>query len=125
MTIVDIFLLVLIISATALCIYLIISMRRISRTVDLMQADIHQFMEAATPAVQKLESITEKLDNITSTTERHVIEVSDTIDGYVDRSKQYIATLKSESKHNQVVSLINSMRAIVRGFSAFLRDLKA
>ena len=125
MTIVDIFLLVLIISATALCIYLIISLRKISRNVDLMQADIHQFMEAATPAVQKLESITERLDNITSTTERHVVEVSDTIDGYVERSKQYIATLKSESTHNQVVSLINNLRAIVRGFSAFLRDLKA
>jgi hypothetical protein len=125
MSIIDILLLVLIISATALCIYLIISLRKISRNVDLMQTDIHRFLEAATPAVEKLESIAEKLDNITSTTERHVIEVSDSIDGYVERSKQYLATLKSESTQNQVVSLINNLRAIVRGFSVFLRDLKA
>jgi uncharacterized protein YoxC len=125
MTIADIFLLVLIISATALCIYLIISLRKISRNIDSMQADIHRFLEAATPAVQKLESIAEKLDNITSTTERHVVEVSDTIDGYVEKGKHYIETLKSESTQNQVVSLINNLRAIVKGLSAFLRDLKA
>jgi hypothetical protein len=125
MTIVDIFLLVLIISATALCIYLVFSLRKINRNVDLMQEDLHKFLEAATPAVQKLESIAERLDNITSTTERHVMDVSDTIDGYVEKSKQYITTLKSESKHNQVVSLINNLRAVVKGVSVFLRDLKA
>jgi hypothetical protein len=101
-----------------------ISLRKISRKVDIMQADIHQFMEAATPVVKKLESVADSLDNITSTTERHFIEVSDTIDGYVEKSKQYIATLKKESTQNQVVSLINNLRAIVKGFSAFLRDLR-
>ncbi len=125
MSLMDILLLILIISASALCIYMIISIRKISRNVDQMQADIHRFLEAATPAVQQLESISKRLDNITSTTERHVIEVSDTIDGYVEKGKHYIDTLKSESTQNQVVSLINNLRAIVRGLSAFLRDLKA
>jgi uncharacterized membrane-anchored protein len=125
MAIVDIFLLVLIISATVLCFYLIISLRKISRNVDLMQADIHQFMEAATPVVRKLENVADRLDNISSTAERHVTDVSDTIDGYVERSKQYVETLKSESTNNQVVSLISNLRAIVKGLSVFLRDLRA
>lgn len=125
MTIVDIFLLVLIISATALCIYLIISLRRISRNVDLMQADFHHFIENTIPAINRLENVAEKLDNITSTTERHFIDVSDTIDLYKEKSKQYIEIFKSESKHNQIVSLISSLRAIIKGISVFLRDLKA
>lgn len=125
MTIVDIFLLVLIISATALCIYLIISLRRISRNVDLMQADFHHFIENTTPAIKTLEDVAKKLDNITSTTERHFIDVSDTIDLYKEKSKQYIEIFKSESKHNQIVSLISSLRAIIKGISVFLRDLKA
>ena len=125
MTIVDIFLLVLISSASALCIYLIISLRKISRNVDLMQADFHNFVETATPVMNTLEDVAKKLDNITSTTERHVIDVSDTIDGYKDKSKQYLEKFRYESKPNQIVSLIHSFRAIIKGFSVFLRDLKA
>ena len=125
MTIVDIFLLVLIISATALCIYLIISLRKISLNVDLMQVDFHNFVETAVPVMSTLEDVAKKLDNITSTTERHVIDVSDTIDDYKNKGKEYLEKFSGESKHNQVVSLIHSLRAIIKGFSVFLRDLKA
>ena len=125
MTIVDIFLLVLIISATALCVFLIISIRKISRNVDLMQVDIHDLIETSTPVIKKLEDVVEKLDNITSTTERHVIDVSDTIDGYKEKSKQYLDSFRGEGKHNQVVSLISSLRAIIKGFSVFLKNLNA
>lgn len=125
MTLDDVLIILLIISATVLCIYLIISLRKLSRNVDQMQKDFHDFMEAATPAVRKLESIAERLDNITSTTERHVTNVSDTIDGYVEKGKQYVDTLKHESTQNQVVSLISNLRAIVKGVSVFLKDLRA
>lgn len=125
MTIVDIFLLVLIISATALCIFLIISIRKINRNVDLMQVDVHDFIEAITPVIKRLEDVAIKLDNITSTTERHFLDVSDTIDGYKEKSRQYLHKFRSESKPNQVISLINNLRAIAKGFSVFLRDFKA
>ena len=125
MTIVDILLLVLIISASALCIYLIISLRKISRNVDLMQVDFHNLVETAAPVMNTLEDIAKKLDNITTTTERHFLDVSDTIDGYKDKSKQYLEKFRGESKDNQVVSLIQNLRAIIKGFSVFLRDLKA
>ena len=125
MTIVDIFLLVLISSASALCIYLIISLRKISRNVDLMQVDFHNFVETTVPVLSTLEDVAKKLDNITSTTERHILDVSDTIDGYKDKSKHYLEKFKSESTQNQVVSLIQNLRAIIKGVSVFLRDLKA
>ena len=119
---IDIFLVVLIIAATALCIALIYYIWKISNTVKAMQADINELSKNLHPL---LISTTELSDNIK--------EITGNAKAHVDISKNVVLSIKDrvdtilqfEEKvrrgiEGPVMSFIQEITALNNGLNTFL-----
>lgn len=124
MTIVDGLLVLLIVAAAALCIYLIISLKKLNQNVSLMQQDIHSLIEKTIPVIDNLNEISERAVNITSTTEYQVNDISEKINNIKNKISHLTTSLKLEKTENQVMIFLTNLRAAIKGLSAFLKEFK-
>ena len=69
MTLVNIFLIFLILSASALCIFVIVYLKRISEQVEAVRRDIHQLVENTIPILSNLEKVTQRASRIVTEAE--------------------------------------------------------
>ncbi len=123
MPIIDVLLSVLLVSGSALCIYLIISLKRIDKSIDSIRGDIHNLVDETIPVMKNLNEITEHITTVSSTTERQVLELNDRIEEIKGKVINFSKGFSKGGSDNQVVSMIHSIRAIIKGISAFLQNL--
>lgn len=105
--ILEIFEVVLLISATALCVYLIIFLKDLSKSVSEMQTDIHRIADQINPLLESLQSLSNS-----------VIIVSDEVKSQLSKTKWIVDEVKSK-----VESILNFERKVMEKVDSPLQDL--
>ncbi len=126
MTIIDIFLLVLIIVAIVLFIYLIISLKKINITLDYVQKDLSLLNEKLAPILENISIVTEKAVKISDETEKRVLDISESIQN-VKKTVAMFSFKNSGTNNysrNPVTDLVNNLTAISKGVATFWSKLK-
>ncbi len=125
MTIIDIFLLILIIVAIVLAIYLIISLKKINVTLDYVQKDLALLNEKLTPILDNMAVVTEKAIKISDETEKRVLDISETIQNVKSTvSKFSFKSSGGSYNKNPIVDLVNNLQAVSKGVATFWSKLK-
>ncbi len=127
MTILDIFLLILIIVAIVLFIYLIISIKKINVTLDYVQKDLSILNEKLAPILENISIVTEKAVRISDETEKRVFDISESIQNVKNTVAMFSFKNNSDTgnyNRNPVVDLVNNLHAVSKGIAAFWSKLK-
>jgi uncharacterized protein YoxC len=122
----EIFEVVLLISATALCIYLIYFLKNLTRSVSEIQTDIHRIADQINPLLESLQSLSNS-----------VIIVSDEVKSQLNKTKWIVDEVKSkvesvlsfekkvmEKVDAPVQDLLSNLKAIKRGVMTFFEALR-
>jgi uncharacterized protein YoxC len=124
MSIIDILLIILILSATALCLYAIIYLKRITENVEALTKDVHGFIEKTNPVVEKLGDATKKINRIVSEVEYYWEE----IDTSIKKIRERISGLTSIKNYRDVEypakELFKNIKAFAKGATAFWNAFK-
>jgi uncharacterized protein YoxC len=124
MTVINIFLILLIISASALCIFAIVYLKRIFEQIVVVKNDIHQIVQTTLPVLENLEDVTRRANKIVTEAENYW----DEIDRSIKNLRERVTNLKSLSKlrdaQNQATDLIKNFKAFAKGFNAFWQEYK-
>lgn len=124
MTVIDVLLIILLISASALCVTAIIYIKRISAQVESANRDIHNFILKVNPVIDNLEEVSRRTSRIISEVENYWNE----IDGAIKNIRERISGLTSLRKLHDVEypakDLIKNIKAFTKGASAFWNAFK-
>jgi len=69
---VDIFIVVLLISASALCFYLIYTLKKLAESINVMQKDIDKLVSTTIPVLENINQVSEKALRLTNMAEHQV-----------------------------------------------------
>ena len=126
MDFVFIFQIILLISASALCIYLIIYFNRITKSISSIEEDIKILAEDIKPLIKSTTALSNNINNITESaksqidiTKSIVTDVKDRVDlmlGFEERIR--------EGVEGPVIGLIKNLSAITKGIDTFWKTYK-
>ena len=121
MELVNIFYLILLASASGLCIALIISLYRITRSVGKIEIDIRDLTNQIKPLIASTTNLSEKLNFISDEAKQPIIIVKEMVEDIKDRID---VILEFEEKLRKGVEgplskLLNSLSGISNGVNAF------
>ena len=121
MTVIELLLIFLILAATVLCIYIILTLKKITARVDDLQKDLKQVTDSLVPLLNNLNEVSSKVNRI-------VLEVEnywDEIDNSSKNVKERISGLKRfRDAENPTSDLIKNLRAYSKAFLAFWNEFK-
>lgn len=123
MTVLDVFLLILIIVAIFLGIYLIVTLNKLNKTLDKVQKDLHSFNNQLEPILGNLTTISQKAVNISEETEKRVLDLGNSIQNVKNTVNKFSFKKNGNTQGNPVQDLIANVRAISKGISAFWNKL--
>lgn len=125
MTIIDVLLIVLILSAIVLCIFTITFLKRLGENVELLRKDVDQVVQKTIPVLEKLDNAADKLNNMTTEIDGYVTEIG----GSYKDLKSKIESVFKPSAHkgdgNPIGNLIQNLSAISKGIRAFFVNLRS
>ena len=126
MDFVFIFQIILLISASALCIYLIIYFNRITKSISSIEEDIKNLAEDIKPLIKSTTALSNNINNIAENaksqvdiTKSIVTDVKDRVDlmlGFEERIR--------EGVEGPVIGLIKNLSAITKGIDTFWKTYK-
>jgi len=124
MSIIEIFLLILIIVGIILGIYFIISLKNINTILDIVQGDISKLSDKLEPILDNLKVITEKAVDISDETEKRVLDISNTIQNVRNTvSKLSFSGKGNSTRRSPIQDLLGNLTAASRGISTFWSKL--
>ena len=124
MSLLEVFLLLLIIVGIILGIYLIVSLKKMNSTLDLLQKDLNNVNDRLEPILDNLKVITDKAVNISDETEKRVLDLSNTLQNVRNTvSKFSIKSKGSSTSRSPVQDLLGNLTAASKGVSAFWQKL--
>lgn len=119
MTLIDILLVLLIISAAALCVYLIVTLSKLNKSVEVLQKDVHNLIEKTIPVMENLEEVTGKFNRVATEAEERWMDLNSAIETAKDKVSRFSLKSSSGRSDNPVHQLIKNLTAVVKGVSAF------
>lgn len=126
MSVVDIFIILLLLTASALCIALMFGLKRIVQSVSMLQRDVNDLTTSLKPLIESTQSLTNKVIVVTEET-KNQLHVSKSIINDVRLRVDQLLEFEGKVKdgfENSVMPLINNLSAIVKGFDAFWKKYK-
>ncbi len=124
MSLIDLLLIILILSASALCIFAILYLKRITENVEAVRKDVHEFVQKTDPIIENLGGMTSKVNRIVSEVEYYW----DEIDISIKKIRERISGLTSLKNFRDVEypakDLIKNIKAFTKGASAFWNAFK-
>lgn len=124
MTLIDVLLIILIVAASTLCVYSIVSIKKLLKEVEAVRLDIHHFINKANPVLDNLADVTQKANKIVTEAENYW----DEIDNSIKRLKEKVTDLTSlrmfSDAENPTSNLIRNIKALIKGASAFWHTFK-
>ena len=124
MTVIDLLLIILIILASTLVVYTIITLKKLMTKVEAVTSDIHNFIEKANPVIQELSEVSKRANKIVTEAENYW----DEIDRSIKRLKEKISDVRNlnfmRDAENPAKDLIKNIKAISKGISAFWQAFK-
>jgi uncharacterized protein YoxC len=121
MTLIDFLLIILIISASALCIALIFYLARITRSFNAMQKDLKEISTNFNPLINSVSELTEKLSIITESAQSQ-LDVSRSIIYSIKERVDTILELEEKVRSGievPLLSIVKNLKAISNGVSTF------
>lgn len=112
----------LLVSASSLFIYLIFFLRRFNASFEEIKLNLDKIVEESLPVLSNLNKITEDATRVTSTAERQVTDLNNRIDEFKGKIDTYKSKFSKASTDNQIVLMINNVRALIKGLSAFVQE---
>jgi uncharacterized protein YoxC len=124
--IIDIFIIILLLAASAVCIALIVGLKRIIQSVSMLQKDINELTTSLKPLIDSTQDLTENINRITEETKSQLNVSKSIVHDVRDRFDKY---LELEHKvrdgiENVVMPFVSSLNAIGKGFDAFWKKYK-
>ena len=124
MNVINILLIILILSASALCIFLIFYSKKLVNNVEAIRNDVRELVEKTTPVLENLDDVTRRANRIVSEVENYWNE----IDSSIKKVREQISGLTSLKRfidaENQVSELIKNVKALTKGFITFWKTIK-
>lgn len=119
MSTIDVALLILIIAAIALCVAVIIYLRRIVAQMEQVRTDIHDLVGKLLPVIENISHITERANRIALEAENYWDEIDRSIKNLKEKVSRLTSFQGLRDSENPAKSLIRNLRSFAKGFSAF------
>ncbi|MDX9924806.1 MAG: hypothetical protein RBS48_08575 [Ignavibacteriaceae bacterium] len=119
MNVLDIFLIILALSASALCISFIYYLKRVVDKVEKMQEDIAKLVDTAIPVLENLNDSIDKSNRIITGAEHYWDEIENTIEKVKDKIKYFTPFSILRSQDFPAGDLITNLKALYKGISTF------
>ena len=126
MNFIDILTIILLISASVLCIALIFYLAKITSSVKAMQEDLNKISSKINPLIENVSDLTEKISTITEDAKGQ-IQTSKNIVHSVKNRVDTILTLEERVRggiEGPLLTLVTNFRAIANGLNTFLSNFK-
>ena len=126
MNLTDILTVILLISASALCIALIFYLAKITSAVKAMQKDLNEISSKINPLIDNAAELTEIISTITEDA-RGQIQTSKNIVQSVKNRVDTILSLEERARggiEGPLMTLVNNFRAIANGLNTFISHFK-
>jgi uncharacterized protein YoxC len=120
---VDIFIIILLISASVLCIYLVFTLKKLTESINVMQKDIDKLVSTTLPVLENLNQVSEKALRLTNMAEHQVNVIQSGIENFRSNFQQVFSFGKAGS-HNSLTDFITNLRAISKGIITFIKEFK-
>ena len=124
MNVIDILLIVLILSASALCLFLIFYLKKLVDQVEAVRKDVRELVEKTTPVLENLDNITRKANRMVSEVENYWNEIDSSIKKVRERIYGLTSLKRFTDAENPVSELIKDVKAFTKGFIAFWQAIK-
>lgn len=126
MSLIDIFILILLLTASALCIALIIGLNKIIQSVSMLQKDINDLTTSIKPLIDSTQLLTENINKVTKETQSQLNvskSIVNDIRDRVDRILEFEYKVR-DGMENAVMPLIKNLSAVYKGIDAFWKRYK-
>jgi len=124
MNVIDILLIILILSASALCIFLIFHLKKLVDHVEAVRKDVHELVEKTTPVLENLNDVTRRANRVVSEVENYWYEIDSSIKKVRERISGLTSLKRYTDAENPVSELIKNVKALTKGFVAFWQAIK-
>ncbi len=124
MNVIDILLIILILSASALCIFLIFYLKKLIDHVEAVRKDVHELVEKTTPVLENLDDVTRRANRVVSEVENYWNEIDNSIKKVRERISGLTSLKRYTDAENPVSELIKNVKALTKGFVAFWQAIK-
>ncbi|MCK9425983.1 MAG: hypothetical protein M0Q21_08105 [Ignavibacteriaceae bacterium] len=124
--IIQIFQVLLLASASVLCIALVFYIKRITKSFEKMQADISRMADEIHPMLHSFETLTHSVNKITTYAEEQMHSISWMVESVKSRVVNLLEVEKKirEGIEGPVQSLTTNLNAVKKGIAAFVQRLK-
>ena len=124
MNVIDILLIILILSASALCIFLIIYLKKLVDHVEAVRKDVRELVEKTTPVLENLNDVTRRANRMVSEVENYWNEIDSSIKKVRERISGLTSLKRFTDAESPVSELIRNVKALTKGFIAFWQAIK-
>ncbi|MFA7288479.1 MAG: hypothetical protein WC055_06320 [Melioribacteraceae bacterium] len=119
MNVLDIFLIILALSASALCISFIYYLKRVVDKVEKMQEDISKLVDTTLPVMENLNDVLDKSNRIVTGAEAYWDEIENSIEKVRNKVSNFTLISFLRSQDLPAGDLITNMRALYKGITTF------
>ncbi len=123
MEIIHVLLILLIIIFSLLGIYLIFVIKKLSTTIDTLEKDLVELKEKTTPLVEEISDITRSASFITKTVEDQISFISEKVE-QIKAKFNFSSEPSNKSPQENAYNLVSNLKAISKGLSTFVREIK-
>ena len=124
MNVIDILLIILILSASALCIFLIFYLKKLVDHVEAVRKDVHELVEKTTPVLENLDDVTRRANRIVLEVENYWNEIDNSIKKVRERISGLTSLKRYTDAESPVSELIKNVKALTKGIVAFWQAIK-
>ncbi len=123
----DILTALLILSVSALCVYLIFFLKRTTQTLEKLQDDIHRLADKADPVLSKLDSVSDNISFVVDELKEHVLAIGDVLHQAKDKAESLLnidKKIKTSIENSPIADLYRRLNGVSKGVSAFWNTYK-
>jgi uncharacterized protein YoxC len=124
MNVIDILLIILILSASALCIFAIIYLKNLIQQVEAVRKDVHELVAKTTPVLENLTDAARKANRVVSEVENYWDELDSSIKKVRERISGLTSLKRITDAESPISELIKNVKALTKGFIAFWQAIK-
>jgi uncharacterized protein YoxC len=117
----DIFIMILLIAASAVCIALIFGLKKIIQSVSMLQKDVNELTSSLKPLINSTQQLTDNINQLTEETKAQLNVSKSIVNDIRERFDKYleIEHRVRDGMENVVMPFVSSLNAIGKGFDAF------
>lgn len=125
-TVVDIFLVILMLSASALCVYVIITLKNVTKTLAAVQEDVHQLKQKVDPILLNVDVISDRVAKVTIEAEELVASIKHLADDIKNKIDELLHKGKKikDNFESPVNEWYRKVTGLANGIGAFWSTLK-